>query len=216
MALPASGYLLLGDDGGASGRSINYEFGYGNDFASYRGVYYGLGGGVAKFPTIGNSIDANVFYSSSRISSGSRYLGTGYWTVPTYNSIYAEVRGGNGGQAGFYGYNACVGAPTGSSGGKNGGTSSFGGYLSAGGGGGGGGSGGGGGTGTTNSNSWTNPVQGGGGPTSGTSIYITVGGGGGGGGGGPNCAYYGPYCLCPNNAASGSAGAAGYVYVSWS
>jgi hypothetical protein len=41
MTLPASGYLLLGADGGASGRSVNSEFGYGNDMASYQGVYYG-------------------------------------------------------------------------------------------------------------------------------------------------------------------------------
>ena len=39
MTLPASGYLLLGADGGASGRSVNSEFGYGNDMASYQGVY---------------------------------------------------------------------------------------------------------------------------------------------------------------------------------
>lgn len=216
MTLPASGYLLLGADGGASGRSINSEFGYGNDLASYRGAYYGKGTQEFQFPTIGNPINMQLFYSTFKIPSGSGYLPTGYWTVPVYTNLDATVVGGSGGQAGSYGYNACGGYPTGSAGGSSGSSSSFGGYLSAGGGAGGTGSGGGGANGASAVGSWKNPVQGGSGPTSGTVIYVTVGGGGAGGAGGPNCAYYGPYCLCPNNAATGATGASGSVYVSWS
>lgn len=212
MTLPSGGTISLGQVGG--------EFGYGYDFASYYGVYYGRGGLALRFQLAGNPFNLSDFYSAYKITGGSGYLGTGYWTVPVYNSIYAQVKGGDGGQAGAWGYNSCGGYPTGSAGGSAGGTSSFGGYVAAGGGGGGGGNNGSGGTGATASGSWTNPVQGGGGPTSGNAIYITVGGGGAGGSGGSNCAnypyYYGPVCLCPNNAANGSAGAAGYVYVSWS
>lgn len=217
MTLPASGYLQLGTDG-ATGRSINSEFGYGNDMQSYLGVFYDLGGSAAQFPLPGNSISIQNFYSSKKITPGSDSPGTGYWTVPVYNVISATVQGGQGGQAGFWGYNACSGVPTGSAGGGPGGTSSFGGYLAAGGGGGGGGSGGGGSPGATASNSWTNPIQSGSGPTSGTQIYITVGSGGSGGGGGSNCAYYpfyyGPLCICSGGSGGGS-GASGYVSISW-
>lgn len=216
MVLPASGYLLLGDDGGASGRSINSAFGYGNDLSSYLGAYYDKGGNVFRFPVPGNSIGMNAFYLTAKIGSGTGYLPTGNWTVPTYNTISATVKGGDGGQSGAYGYNACSGVATGSGNGNAGGTSSFGGYLSAGGGAGGSGNKVSGKTGAINSSSWTNPVQGGSGPASGASVYITVGLGGSGGGGGSNCAYYGIYCLCPNNAANGSKGADGYVQVTWS
>lgn len=208
MTLPASGTISLGQVGG--------EFGYGYDFASYYGVYYGRGGLALRFQLAGNPFSLTDFYSSYKITGGAGYLGTGYWTVPVYNVISASVQGGQGGQSGSYGYNYCGGYPTGSAGGTSGGTSSFGGYVSAGGGGGGSGNAVGGAAGATSSGSWTNPVQGGNGPTSGSAIYITVGGGGAGGAGGDNCAYYSIYCLCPNKAATGATGSAGYVYVSWS
>lgn len=218
MTLPASGLLQLGTQSG--GRSINSEFGYGNDLASYYGVYYGRGGSAYRFQLDGNPFPMSDFYSAFKITGGSAGLGTGYWTVPVYNTLSATVVGGTGGQAGYYGYNSCGGYPTGSGGGGDGSSSSFGGYLSAGGGGGGDGSGGAGAAGKTSSGSWTNPVQGGKGPASGTSIYITVGAGGKGGGGGPNCAYYsfyyGPVCLCPNNASNGDDGSNGSVSVDWS
>ena len=213
MTLPASGNILLGTAGG--GNSVNSEFGYGNDMASYLGVYYGKGTQEFRFPLPGNSIGMNGFYSTFKITGSNTYLGTGYWTVPVYNTLYAQVKGGDGGGAGQWGYNACTGQATGSAGGQNGTGSSFGGYVSAGGGGGGGGNGGGGGAGQTSSSSFTNPVQGGAGPTSGSQVYVSVGPGGGGGGGGSQCAYYGIYCLCPATAGSGGPGAAGYVYVSW-
>lgn len=208
MTLPSGGTISLGQ--------VGSEFGYGYDFASYYGVYYGRNGQAQRFQLAGNPFNLSDFYSAYKITGGSGYLGTGYWTVPVYNTISSTVQGGQGGQAGSYGYNYCGGYPTGSAGGQPGGTSSFGGYVAAGGGGGGGGNGGGGAAGATASGSWTNPIQGGTGPTSGTQIYISVGGGGAGGAGGDNCAYYGIYCLCPNKASTGSTGAAGYVYVQWS
>lgn len=215
MALPGSGYLQLGTDG-ATGRSINSEFGYGNDLASYQGVYYGLGGQVFRFPVPGNSIDMNSFYSTSRISSGSASLGTGYWTVPIYNTINASVQGGQGGQSGAYGFNQCPGGGlTGSAGGSPGNTSSFGGYLAAGGGNGGNGQSVSGNYGSVANGSWTNPVQGGGGPTSGSQIYITVGTGGGGGNGGSNCVYLYGQCGCASGN-TGSPGSPGSVNSSWS
>lgn len=223
MTLPASGYLQLGTDG-ATGRSINSEYGYGNDLASYLGVYYGRGGQVYRFPVPGNLIsiggsgspgDAG-FYSSSRINPGSTGLGTGYWTVPIYNTISAYVQGGQGGQSGAYGFNQCPGGGlTGSAGGQPGNTSSFGGYVAAGGGNGGNGQSVSGNAGAAASGSWTNPVQGGGGPASGSQIYITVGTGGGGGGGGSNCAYGYGICVCAGGNV-GSPGANGAVNSSWS
>lgn len=216
MALPNSGYIQLGTDAG-TGRSINTEYGYGNDMASYLGVYYGKGGQEFRFPVPGNSLDVQGFYGTSKISGGATYVGTGYYTIPVYNTINITVKGGDGGQAGEYGYNSCNGQPStvnwNAGGGGN--TSSFGGYVAAGGGSGGGGNHTGGNSGaTSNSGTLTNPVQGGNGPPSGSQIYVTVGNGGNGGGGGAN--FGGWYCGPTGNAANGSGGAAGYVYVSWS
>ena len=139
MALPASGYLQLGTDG-ATGRSINSEFGYGNDMASYQGVYYGKLGFAFQFPTPGNSIAMDLFYSTNKITGGSQYFsGSQNYTIPVYNTITITSVGGQGGQAGYNGTNTC-GAPCGESGGGGGGggTSTFGGYVTSGGGPGGG------------------------------------------------------------------------------
>jgi hypothetical protein len=238
MTLPSSGYLLLGADGGASGRSVNSEFGYGNDMASYQGVYYGKGGNEYRFPLPGNSIsmgggsspnDAG-FYSTYKITGGSQTFNSSTTAViPVYNTISVTVTGGGGGQAGQYGIDGCNGNnPTPSAGGGGGGTSSFGGYVSAGGGNGGGGSQGLGNPGQTVNNSFTNPVQGGNGPTSGSSLYVSIGNGGSGGTGGyitiliqtgntgfPN---YQPIygCFPAGNAARGADGAVGSVNLSWS
>ena len=127
MTLPASGNILLGTAGG--GNSVNSEFGYGNDMASYLGVYYGKGTQEFRFPLPGNSIGMNGFYSTFKITGSNTYLGTGYWTVPVYNTLYAQVKGGDGGGAGQWGYNACTGQATGSAGGQNGTGSSFGGMF---------------------------------------------------------------------------------------
>jgi hypothetical protein len=219
MTLPSSGALVLGTQSG--GNSINSEFGYGNDMASYQGVYYGKGGQEYRFPLPGNSIDMNGFYSTSAISGGSASYGSSqYVTIPVYNSITITAHGGNGGQAGYFGYNYCNGQPNTQnwSGGGAGGATSFGGYVSAGGGSGGTtNSGQGGSPGATNSSSYTNPIQGGSGPTSGSTVYVSIGGGGGGGGGGSN---YGtsvyPCFGYTGNASGGNSGNSGYVTISWS
>lgn len=230
MALPSSGYLLLGADGGASGRSVNSEFGYGNDMASYLGVYYGKNGVEYRFPVSGNFIDMNGFYGTQKISGGSAYYSsTVSTTIPLYNTITITTVGGQGGQSGQYGYyqSPCTpaGSLTPSGNGGGGGTSSYGGYVSSGGGPGGSGSASPGSYGPTITQSFTNPTQGGGGPPSGTSITVTVGGGGNGGGGGcvvyelvynkgtKNEVNYG--CQCWAQAGSGGPGGSGYVSVNW-
>lgn len=215
MALPASGYLQLGTDG-ATGRSVNSEFGYGNDMASYQGVYAGKSGLAYQFPLAGNSLAMDLFYSTSKITGGSTSYGTSQTiVVPVYNTITITCVGGQGGSGGSTGSNSdgCTGSPAGDSG-NPGGTSSFGGYVSAGGGGGGGPASGGS-PGSTVTQTYTNPIQGGSGPPSGSSIFVTIGPGGSGGQGG--CYYYKLYsvCNCWNRANSGNAGSHGSVSISW-
>lgn len=223
MALPASGYLLLGADGGASGRSINSEFGYGNDMASYQGVYYGKGAQEFQFPKAGNSFAMDLFYSTFKVGGGSQVFTTSdpAYTIPVYNTIDISVTGGGGGGSGQPGYIqapcANAGSATPASAGLPGGSSSFGGYVSASGGGSNQG-------GFTSSNTYTNPVQGGSGPPSGTTIAVTIGGGGGGGQGGcfyyQKLQYYPSYfnygCACWSYYATGSTGSNGSVSISWS
>ena len=229
MTLPASGQLQLGTQSG--GRSINSEFGLGNDLQSYLGVYYGRGGVEYRFPVPGNSIGMDLFYSTYAITGGSQYFGgSTSWTIPVYNTITVTCVGGSGGGAGQYGYiqSPCYGSGgvTGSQGGSAGGGTSFGGYVYAAGGGGGSGNAGGGSPGGVSSQSYTNPVQGGSGPTSGSSISVSVGGGGGGGQGG--CFIYQKFvtnyyygytvdagCACWDYYSSGGTGSSGYVQISW-
>lgn len=236
MTLPASGPLQLGTQSGGS--SINSEFGYGNDLASYLGVYYGRGGLVYRFPVPGNQISMggsaspgdSGFYSAQKITGGSASYGSSTTiTVPLYNTITITAQGGQGGQAGQFGFyqSPCspAGSATPSSGGGGGGTSSYGGYVTGGGGPGGGGNAGSGSYAPAGVQSFTNPVQGGSGPPSGTSISVTVGGGGSGGGGG--CVVYELVfnkgtrdevnygCQCWAQAGTGSPGGAGYVSVLW-
>ena len=216
MALPASGFLQLGTDG-ATGRSVNSEFGYGNDMASYQGVYAGKSGLAYQFPLIGNSFAMDLFYSTSKITGGSAGYGSSQTiVVPVYNTITITCVGGSGGNGGSTGSNSdgCTGSPAGGSG-SSGGTTSFGGYVAAGGGAGGGPASGGS-PGATISQTYTNPIQGGSGPPSGSSIFITIGGGGGGGTGG--CIYYKLYsvCNCWNRASGGADGSSGSVTISWS
>ena len=217
MTLPASGYLLLGADGGASGRSINSEFGYGNDFASYVGVFAGRNWLSYQFPKSGNTFAIDLFYQTYKITSGSQsFSSTQSYVIPVYNTITITCVGGTGGQAGFYGYNACGNYPTPSTGGSSGDPTSFGGYVLAGGGAGGGGSGGSGSSGSTVSQTFTNPAQGGTGPLSGSSLTVSIGAGGSGGQGGSNFVKIGSTCYPSGNASSGSAGSNGSVLISWS
>lgn len=220
MTLPASGYLLLGADGGASGRSVNSEFGYGNDMASYQGVYYGKGALSFQFPTVGNTFAMDLFYSTFKISGGSQSFTSSNpsYTIPVYNTMTITVTGGGGGSTGQPGViqSPCAGAGsiTPPNAGSPGGTSSFGGYVS--------GAGGGSDTGgVVNSQTFTNPVQGGSGPPSGTNVAVTIGTGGAGGIGG--CYIYQFVvgatdfgCSCWSRFATGATGANGSVQISWS
>lgn len=221
MALPASGYLQLGTDG-ATGRSVNSEFGYGNDFASYQGVYCGKAGSAYQLPLVGNPFAMDQFYSTSRITGGSQSFSSSQnYTIPVYNVINITVNGAGGGGTGQPGYYQSPCSPTGQvtpgSSGAPGGSSSFGGYVSAGGGGSDQG-------GSSSSNSYTNPIQGGSGPPSGSTIFVTVGSGGGGGAGG--CfvyqklqywpVYYNYGCACWDRFNTGYTGANGSVQISWS
>ena len=197
--------------------SINDQYNYGNDMASYQGVYYGKLGQAFQFPTPGNSLAMDLFYSTNVITGGSQsFGGSQNYTIPVYNTMTITTVGGSGGQGGYNGTNTC-GAPCGEGGsaGTAGGTSSFGGYVSAGGGGGGSGGGGGGGPGQVVSTTFTNPVQGGSGPTSGTSVYVTVGFRGSGGSGGKNCFIYYGVCISVSSASGGSPGSTGSVTVTW-
>lgn len=220
MTLPASGALVLGTAGG--GNSINSEFGYGNDMASYQGVYYGLGGSEYRFPVPGNALAMNAFYSTYKITGGSLTFSSSNpsYVIPVYNTITITCVGGQGGQSGSWGYSSCGSytGPTPSSNGSAGNSTSFGGYLSSAGGNGGSGNAVAGTFGPTVSNTFTNPVQGGSGPASGSSVSVSVGSGGAGGGGGPNIyVNYPPfnYCAAWNSAGSGSTGSAGYVTITW-
>lgn len=221
MALPASGYLQLGTDG-ATGRSINSEFGYGNDMASYQGVYAGKNGLAYQFPVAGNSLAMDLFYSTSKITGGSASYGSSQTiVVPVYNTITITCVGGSGGQEGGWGVNCSSQYVTaGLTGGGTGGVSSFGGYLSASGGSGGSGGYGGfasGNPGATTSTSFTNPIQGGSGPPSGGSIFISIGAGGSAGHGALTAFnFFGCYYPWPDSYASnGSAGSPGSVSISW-
>jgi hypothetical protein len=222
MTLPTSGPLLLGTATG--GNSINSEYGYGNDMASYLGAYYGLNGVEYRFPVSGNPIAMNLFYGTNKIAGGTQTLNSSQsFVIPVYNTITITVVGGAGGTSGNPGAVSAPcgsGATTGYSGG-NGGLTSFGGYASASGGAGGAGS-----TvtnnpgaaGSTSTVTFTNPIQGGSGPSSGTTISAIVGAGGAGGGGGAlvysiNGQVSG--CNAWSSASAGAAGAGGHITITW-
>jgi len=200
--------------------SINDQFNYGNDLASYQGVFAGKNGLAYQFPTPGNSLAMDLFYSTSKITGGSASYGSSQTIViPVYNTITITCVGGGGGNGGSTGANSdgCTGSTAGDSG-NSGGTTSFGGYVSASGGGGGGPAAGGS-PGSTTMLTYTNPIQGGSGPPSGSSILVTVGAGGSGGVGG--CNHFklysdNPYsCNCWTRASAGSSGATGSVSITW-
>lgn len=225
MTLPSSGPLKLGGEVGAT-NSINNEFGYGNDMASYQGAFYGLGGQVFQFPAVNNQFPISAFYSTEKISGGSQlFTTTQAFTIPTYNTMTIVCSGGSGGTSGQFGTisSPCSGAgsPTPSDAGSSGGVSSFGGYVSASGGAGGSGNSVAGQSGQSVTITLTNPVQGGNGPPSGSSIQVTIGAGGAGGQGG--CFIYQLVvgqtnfgCSCWSRFATGATGAAGSVQVTWS
>jgi hypothetical protein len=225
MAVPASGPISISDLKAAF-PAINS-----NSLSAYRGTkWYRSNNSRGNFgnPTISMSESYDTRPNSPVVAGSATYYGSTSFTIPLFNTLSITCKGGDGGQAGGYGYYVKDGNITGvvgSSGGGAGGTSYFGGYLSAGGGAGGGGNGGGGSAGATtstalyitDSNQTNVSIQG-------ITITIGVGGGGGGGAGGQNYSYkYFPYPYQGLNgyyadgpSYTGASGASGYVSVSWS
>lgn len=225
MAVPASGPISI-TDLKAAFPAINS-----NNLADYRGTkWYRSNNSRGLFgnPTISMSESYDTRPTSPVVAGSATYYGSTPFTIPLFNTLSITCKGGDGGQAGGYGYwvkDGSITAVSSSSGGAAGGTSSFDGYLSASGGAGGGGNGGSGSSGATtstslyitDSNQSLVSIQG-------TTISIGVGGGGGGGGGGMNYSYKyfpAPYTYLNGYYAdgasyTGASGAGGYVSVSWS
>lgn len=214
---------------------INGEFGLGNNLNAYRGArWYKDNNSRGFFPA--GAISASDFYSTrinSPVVSGSATLDRANWdgrnyTLPMFNNLNVTAYSGQGGKAGTSG-NCQAGGSGGS-----GGSSAFGSYAVTGTGAGGAPSAGNGSV-ATASASWTITD---GNQASilalyGTSVAITAGAGGGAGATGYNVRseficisyvyYYGvPSCnggytayYCDSAAGGGSAGANGYISLSW-
>lgn len=212
MTLPAGGNnppISLAD--------INGEFGYGANLGAYRGKIFGRDNNTAGvFPTV--AIDVSDFYATKKVVSGGPiYPATGNITIPPYKTITFYVIGGNGGtqgSAGTYVGGPSNGLATAPGDGGAGAETSFGSIISSAGGPANGG------TATAQTVTLTNPALGGTGPASGSTLAVTVGSGGSAGGGGPIYGWvvqdgnFGTYVLS-GYAASGSAGASGSAYYSW-
>lgn len=113
MTMVASGTIDLGGTATSGGlsRSINFEFGYGTNLDTYRGVIYtnAAGSGSFQFPKSPNSISMSDFYSSRKIPSGSStYTSNGTFAVPPYNTLTVIIRAAGGQGSGAYGSNACA------------------------------------------------------------------------------------------------------------
>lgn len=215
MAVPASGPISISDLKAAF-PAINS-----NSLADYRGTKWYRSNNSRGFfgnPTISMSESYDTRPTNPVTPGSATFYSSTSYVIPLFNTLSITCKGGNGGGAGVYGVDGCNGStPTSSGSGGAGGTSYFSNYLSAGGGAGGTGNGGGGSAGATTSttlyitdgNQSLVPIQG-------TTITVGVGGGGGGGSGGENKFLYGPYCLNGNPQPNGTAGASGYVSISWS
>jgi len=224
MAVPASGPISI-TDLKAAFPGVNS-----NSLSAYRGVKWYKSNNYRGFfgnPTISMSESFDTRPNSPVVPGSFTIYGSQGWTIPLFNKLSVTIKGGNGGQAGQYGFYVKDGSVTGrtvSGNGGGGGASYFGGYLGASGGGGGSGDLAGGGAGQTVSLYWDADANEGYLAYQGVGLTLTVGGGGGGGSGGQNYSYrYFPYpyqglngYYADGNAASGAGGGGGYVSVSWS
>lgn len=218
--VPASGAISMSD--------INSAFSLGNSLNSYFSLRWYKSTNARGYLQSSGSISFSDFAdtrSTSPVTAGSAtYNSTQNIAFPMFNSLTVTVKGGNGGTNGIGGSCQAGGA------GGAGGASSFGSYVSGAGGAGGGG------TGTTASTSWTISDAN---QASILALYNTqaagtVGSGGGGGATGYNSRAYSVcysegwngyfwMCLaaytayaCDSATGSGSAGANGYISLTWS
>ena len=214
MSVPASGPISINNLKSAF-PGINS-----NSLSAYRGVKWYRSNNSRGFfgnPTISMSEAFDTRPNSPVVPGSATYYSSTSFTIPLFNSLSITCRGGDGGQAGAYGVNGCVGGLTPSDNGGAGGTSFFGGYLAASGGAGGTGNAGSGSPGATtsttlfitDSNQSNVSIQG-------TSVTIGVGGGGAGGRGGANTYILYGYCLNGAAQPNGASGNSGFVSVSWS
>lgn len=200
MTLPTSGTLSLD--------AINTEFNLGRNLAAYRGVKwykddnsrgYFDNSATGNFPPI----DFAEFYGKRKtitVTPQTLYPSTGSFLINFfYNTMTITVVGGRSGSRGSDGFNGCNNTVTGGGAGGPGGTTSFGGWVSAGSDG----------SATYVINADTTPNA----PLIGSSISVNIGGGGAGGAGGANAVLISGWCYPAGNAASGSTGAAGSVTV---
>lgn len=225
---------------------INAEFGYGFNLNAYRGkIWYYDNGQSGLFPSPPDAISYSDFYSKRRVSPVTpttvTFTSSGTFTVPSvYTAMTVIVRGGGGGAGGANGTINCGSTQgiTFGSDGLSGGSSNFGGYVSASGGSGGRatglsgangspvsdgtpsggaayGGGGRGGAGGYDTVSLVSPSSGGSGPNPGSSITVIVGAGGIGGQGGANSQLWSGVCTIIGYSTKGQDGGDGSVEIQW-
>ena len=239
MTLPGPGNTL-------TMAQINAEFGYGFNLNAYRGqIWYYDNGQSGIFPTAPAQISFSDFYSKRRVSPVTPttviFTSSGTFTVPAvYTAMTIIARGGGGGAGGANGSINCgdTQGTTFGSDGLSGGSSNFGGFVSASGGSGGRatglpgangspvsdgtpaggaafGGGGRGGSGGYDTVSLVSPSSGGTGPNPGSSISVVVGAGGIGGQGGANSQLWSGVCTIIGYSTRGQNGGDGSVEIQW-
>jgi hypothetical protein len=210
-----------------------------NSLGDYKGVkWYKSDNSRGYFPSGANAyVSMNDFhdtrYNSPVVPGNLSVTGTRTWTIPLFNKLNIQLRGGDGGQGGNNGNwvkNGSVVSISAGSPGSAGGSSSFSNYFSASGGSGGGVPSGSGGSGATTNNQWDADANSSLLSHQGETVTITIGGVGAGGAGGHNYGWYADYVCIPFNGCywtdpywhdtgsngDGSAGTtAGNAYISW-
>ena len=216
MAVPASGSVSISDIRSAF-PNINS-----NKLGDYKGVkWYKSDNSRGYFASGSNAYISMSAFRDTRYNSpvnpgGFTITSSQSWQIPLFNKLYVTLKAGDGGKSGDYGINGCYGNQlTPSSSGGSGTASSFGGYSSASGGAGGSGNGVFGAAGSTVNFTWDADANNSLLSHQYETVYLTVGTGGNGGSGGPNYGIIYGACYPLGNSSSGSAGAGGYISISW-
>ena len=198
-----------------------------NSLGDYRGVkWFRSDNSRGYFPSGGNAyVSMSAFYGTSGVSPavpGGFTIGASQsWTIPMFNRLTITLKGGDGGKSGDYGIDGCNNnATTLSLAGGSGNPSIFSKtsgptYTSASGGTGGSGNGVFGSPGSTTTYVWDADTDSSVLSHQYENVTLTVGTGGSGGTGGINRYKSGTNCYFLPNSSSGSAGANGYITVSW-